>query len=59
MSYKTILKIIPTIQAASLAEHNLKFAKKKKKSSKDFVKVGLNNIVGATLIKENAKFLYD
>jgi hypothetical protein len=57
MDYKTLLKIVPTIQAASLANANAKFAMKKKKSSKDLVNVGVGNIVGAALIKEQADFL--
>jgi len=50
MSYKDIAKLIPTIQAASLLEDNVK--KKKKKS---LVKQSVKNIVGVSLIQSTAK----
>lgn len=58
MAYTDILKVIPTVQSAALVEHNLKFLKKKKKKSSDFVGSGVTNIVGSSMIAENAKFLY-
>ena len=58
MGYEQILKVIPTIQSASLVSHNVGFLKKKKKKTKDFVSYGVDNIVGTALIQENSKFLY-
>lgn len=51
MNYKEILKIAPTLQAASLVGENIKVAKKKNKSTKDIVGLGVKNIVGTNLIK--------
>lgn len=57
MSAKDILKVVPTIQAASLVGYNLKFAKKKKKKLGDFVEAGTTNIVGSAMTKEAADFI--
>ena len=59
MVYGDILRVVPTIQAAALANKNLKLVSKKKKTSKDFLEAGVTTIVGATLIREQEKFLYD
>jgi len=48
MAYKTIIGIVPTIQAAALAQDNAKMLKKKKKN---LMKQGVKNIVGVNLIK--------
>jgi hypothetical protein len=47
-----LLKLIPTFQSIALLEDNYSFSKKKKKN---FVKQGVKNIVGLSLIKETAK----
>lgn len=47
---KNILNLIPTIQAVSLAEENIRVAKKKPKT-KDMVGLGMKNIVGIEVIK--------
>jgi hypothetical protein len=49
-----ILKVIPTIQSIDLLNHNVKNLKKKKKN---FVKTGVENIVGSQMISETAGFL--
>lgn len=49
-----ILKIIPTLQSIRLASDNYDFVKKKKKR---FVKQGVENIVGISLIKETANYI--
>lgn len=54
MGYENILKVVPTLQATALAEHNLAFLKKKKKKVKDFVGVGVTNMVGTSLIQSTA-----
>ena len=53
----SILKVIPTIQSATLVERNLKLLKKKKKKSKDFVSAGVDTLVGTSLIKAESDFL--
>ena len=56
MSATDILKLVPTMQASSLALRNLRLLKKRRKSG-DFIKQGMENIVGTSLIKEQAKFI--
>ena len=51
-----ILEIVPTIQSLALLEANLRFLKKKKKKSRDFLGAGVTNIVGASMITETSKF---
>lgn len=46
MSYKDIIKIVPTLQATSLLKENAKIKKKPK-----LVKKGVQSIVGIELIK--------
>jgi len=57
MSYKTIMNIIPTVQAASLVKDNIKDSKKKDKKAGDMIKMGTKNIVGTNLIKINADLI--
>lgn len=57
MTYKDIANIIPTVQAAQLAGHNLKTIKKKKIDTKDMVELGVTNIVGTSLIKAEADLI--
>ncbi len=47
-----LLKLIPTMQSIYLLSDNYNFYKQKKKN---FVKQGIKNIVGVSLIKETAK----
>ena len=51
MTYKDILKLVPTLQAASLAKHNADVAMKKSKKPGDMVGLGVTNIVGIEMIK--------
>ena len=53
MSYKAIASLIPTIQAASLVNENIK-ATKKKSGTKDMIGLGMKNIVGVNIIKLEA-----
>ena len=55
MTTKTLLGLTQTAQALALTDENLKFAKKKKKTTKDFVKAGVKNIVGTSFISETGK----
>jgi len=48
MAYKDILKIVPTLQSASLAKHNYEFTKGK---DKNLPKLAVKNIVGLSTIK--------
>ncbi len=49
-----LLGLARTAQAAALLGENVKLAKKKDKSVKDFLKVGTENIIGTNLIKIQA-----
>ena len=61
MTYKDIIKLIPTIQAAQLVGENIKAVKKttKKKDTglKDILKLGTTNIVGTSLIQTEAQLI--
>lgn len=57
MPYKTIAGLIPTIQATQLVGHNLKVVKKKDKSIKDIIGLGVKNIVGISLIQREAQLI--
>jgi hypothetical protein len=55
MSYKTIAGLVPTMSALALAGENVRVAtSKKKKTTKDFIGLGVTNIVGLSLLKEQA-----
>jgi len=49
-----LLKLIPLMQSASLLEDNYSFSKKKKKN---FIKQGVKNIIGVSLIQETSKLV--
>ncbi len=51
MTVKTISSLIPTLTAVALASENIKVAKKKKKTTKDMVGLGMKNILGIGIIK--------
>jgi len=53
MSYKAIMNLIPTIQAAALVSANVKQAKKKQ-NVKSITELGVTNIVGTSLIQVEA-----
>ena len=53
-----ILKVIPTLHSAALLHDNVKFLDKKKKKSKDYIKQGVKNVVGTSLIKAESDFLW-
>lgn len=57
MVNNNILKIIPTIQAAGMVDHNVKFLKKKKKKMTDFIGLGAYNVTGSALIDVEGEFL--
>jgi len=50
----TLLHLAQTGQSLALAGHSFKLANKKKKKLKDFVSVGVTNIVGIPLIQSQA-----
>ena len=56
-AYNDILRTVPTIQAAGMVGHNVKFLKKKKKKVKDIVELGAFNITGSALIDAEGEFL--
>lgn len=49
-----LLKIVPTLQAVSVMDENLKLVNKKKKTSKDFIKTGVKNVIGIEFTKMSA-----
>jgi len=57
MPHRAIMRLIPPVQAASLAAHNIEFVKKKDKDVGDFVKLGTTNIVGTELIRVEANLI--
>ena len=57
MPYRTIARLIPTIQAASLVGHNVKVATKKKKTTKDILGLGVTNVVGISLIQAESQII--
>ena len=57
MPYKSIMNLIPTVQAASLVGHNVKVATKKKLTTKDILGLGMTNIVGTSLIQTEAQLI--
>lgn len=52
-----ILGLIPVIQSTQLMGSNLELLKKRKKRTGDFIKQGVQNIVGAELISETSNFI--
>ncbi len=48
---QAIMGLVPTIQAAGLAGHNLNVATKKDKTAKDFLGLAVTDIVGLEVIK--------
>ncbi len=52
-----ILRAALAIESAGLAMHNVQILKKKRIRSKDLVRLGATNIVGASLLREQAQFL--
>ena len=57
MTTKDIMNLIPTIQSVALVNENLKFIKKKKKKTKDYLGNFGTNIIGTSLIKSQADFI--
>jgi len=53
-NYKSILGIVPTIHAASLAADMAKASKKRDKSGGDLIKAGTKALVGVPLIQVEA-----
>ena len=54
---KKILELATTMQSVALLGENVKLAKKKKVQVKDMVGVGIKNIIGTSLIKEQANII--
>ena len=52
---KGITNLIPTIMSIGLAKHNLDYVTSKKKKKKSLIKLGIDNIVGSTMISATAK----
>lgn len=54
MTYKDILGITPSLTSLALASEGYRVVKKKKKKLKDITSLGVKNLVGTALIKEQA-----
>ena len=54
---KDIMNLVPTLQATSLVGENLKAVKKKNKTTKDMLDMGMGNVVGTSMIKINADLI--
>jgi len=54
MTAGDIARLVPTFSSLALVGENVGFAKKKKKSTGDFLKAGTKNIVGLSLIQTQA-----
>jgi histidinol phosphatase-like PHP family hydrolase len=50
-----LIKLVPTIQSASLLKENIKLMNKKKKKSKDFLEGGVKNIIGIEFTKMSSQ----
>jgi hypothetical protein len=57
MPYRTIIGLVPTVQATQLLGENLKLVKKKKTSVGDIVGLATKNIVGTGLIQAEAQII--
>jgi hypothetical protein len=57
MDYKQIMNIVPIVQSASLLNENVKYLNKKKKKRGDLLKLGVTNILGASIIKAESDFI--
>ncbi len=51
MVVQAIVNLIPTAQALALLSENVRVVKKRKKDVKDFMKLGVTNIVGLEFIR--------
>jgi len=54
---KALLNVAMIAQSASLANNSLRLLNKKKKKANDFVRVGVQTIVGSAILKEEADFI--
>lgn len=57
MTTKDLMNLSTTIQSVALVDENLKFLKKKKKKTKDYLGNFGTNIIGTSLIKSQADFI--
>jgi hypothetical protein len=53
----SIANVIPLIMTAELLNEDVKYLKKKKKTSKDSVKFAVRNVVGLSLIGATSKII--
>ena len=52
---KAIIGTVPTIMGAGLVGQNLSYLRKKKKKAGSMIGLGVNNIVGTSLIQATAQ----
>lgn len=51
---KDIMNVSQSMNAMAIASHNLKLAKKKRTTTKDFLGAGMANIAGTSMLQANA-----
>ena len=54
---KDILKLIPVMQSVAVLEDNIEFTEKPNKKTKDFLKQGMKNVIGVSLIDSTSNFI--
>lgn len=54
---KRILTLIPMAKSWALVEDSMKFSRKEAKQPRDFVKQGVKNLVGVSLVAETQKLI--
>ena len=52
-----IARLIPAAHSIALVGENVRVLKKKKKTSKDMLKLGVTNIVGTSLIQAESRMV--
>lgn len=48
---KALLELANTMQAANLVSHNISYAKKKKKTVRGMIGLGVSNVAGTAFVK--------
>jgi len=59
MSIQSIANVIPMMTGVALLSENVRVINKKKKTTSDFVKLGVTNIIGTSFITSQSQMLSD
>jgi hypothetical protein len=54
---KDILKLIPIVQSVAVLKDNIEFTDKPSRNTKDFLRQGIKNVIGVSLIKTTSNFI--